>query len=257
MNPCSESLKQAREKLNLSLEDISIATKINVKFLQAIEEGDFNFLNQVYVRAFIRSFAKQVGLDPEDCIKKYEQSTLPDEVQLASQKPAEVTVPVAGVRFPEKKSINQSTVLVVISIVIILALILILNIFEKKDTISEDELSFQEAVENLERRQVQDEVTKQDSLPGVAAFSEAGDSLILFISAIETSWISVLIDNKYKNEILLMPNNSVRWKASANFKLTTGNAGALVIKLNNKTIPSLGKRGEVIRDVNLSRKDLE
>lgn len=257
MNPCSEELKQAREKLNLSLEDISIATKINVKFLQAIEEGKFDFLDQVYVRAFIRSFAKQVGLNPEECIKKYHQFMMSKEIETDSKKTDELTVTAEKVPQQQKKSINQATILILISIIIILSLILILNLFDDESTVSEREVSFQEAVKNLEYQEILDKKTKADSLSNIEELTGNKDSLILFISAIETSWISVLIDNREKNEILLMPNKSVTWKASNSFKLTTGNAGALNVKLNTKTLPPLGKKGEVVRDINLSREDLK
>lgn len=254
MNPCSEALKQAREKLNLTLEDISVATKINIKFLQAIEEGKFDFLTPVYVRAFIRSFAKQVGLDPDECIKKYNQSTLPKETNLDSEKPIEIIPQIEKVQLPKKKSISQATILIVVLFIAIGALMLVLNIFDDKSTTTENEIPFNEAIKNIERKHSLNELTISDSSKNFEGFQ---DSLILFITTIETSWISVLIDEKNRSEILLMPNKSIMWKASKSFKLTTGNAGALKVRLNNKTLPTLGKKGEVIRDINLSRANLE
>lgn len=257
MNPCSEALKQAREKLNLSLEDISIATKINVKFLQAIEEGKFDFLDQVYVRAFIRSFAKQVGLDPEECVSKYNQSISPKEITSDSEKTIEIIPKIEKANLPKKKPINQASFLIIISFIVVGALILTLNPFNGDKTIIEKEIPFSEAIKNIERKQSLNESITSDSAKKIEVISGTQDSLILSISTIETSWISVLIDEKNRYEILLMPNRSIVWKASNNFKLTTGNAGALNVRLNNKTLPSLGKRGEVVRDINLSRANLE
>ncbi len=259
MNPCSEALKQAREKLNLSLEDISTATRINIKFLKAIEDGNFNFLNDVYVRAFIRSYAKEVGLDPEDCIRKYSEVVLPEKTEVETQKSSPLPESTQKVRLPKQKGVSNTTILIIISLFIVFALIITLNLFENDVNKDFDkEVSFQEAVKKIEQAQLNsDSSIYVDSTAVLPALSGGLDSLILSISTLESAWISVLIDGKIKNEILLMPNKSIQWKAADNFTLTTGNAGALNIKLNNKSIPTIGKRGAVVRDIVLSRKNLE
>ncbi len=63
-----ESLKRARKKLNLSLEDAAERTKIAKMFLIALENDDVSSLPQgVYTRNFLRSYAKFLQLD-EDII---------------------------------------------------------------------------------------------------------------------------------------------------------------------------------------------
>ena len=64
-----EELKRARERKEIMLEDVAHETKINLDYLKAIEAGEFNFLPQAYVRAFIRSYAQKVGLDPVTMLK--------------------------------------------------------------------------------------------------------------------------------------------------------------------------------------------
>ena len=46
-------LKSTRESKNISIHDIAESSKINPKFLVAIEEGNFNILPNVYMRLFI------------------------------------------------------------------------------------------------------------------------------------------------------------------------------------------------------------
>ena len=46
-------LKEQRESSETSLEDISDFTKIDIKYLIAIEEGDFSCLPNVYMRLFL------------------------------------------------------------------------------------------------------------------------------------------------------------------------------------------------------------
>ncbi len=69
-----ETLKKAREAKQLSLADISNATQINERFLQAIERGDVSVLPQTYIRAFLREYAATVGLDPDDVLRRYEET---------------------------------------------------------------------------------------------------------------------------------------------------------------------------------------
>ena len=73
MKHFGEELKVVRESKNISLQDISKETRINIKFIEAIEAGDLSILPQTYIRAFIKSYAKHIGLDSEETIAKYEK----------------------------------------------------------------------------------------------------------------------------------------------------------------------------------------
>lgn len=69
-----EELKQLRLEKKISLVDISTETRINVKFLEAIERGEFHILPQTYVRAFLREYATILDLDPLDLLQRYEHA---------------------------------------------------------------------------------------------------------------------------------------------------------------------------------------
>jgi cytoskeleton protein RodZ len=69
MNPLSVKLKQEREKRNISLNEISASTKINIKILQAIEDWDEKNLPQkTFLRGFVRSYAHYLRLDTEEIL---------------------------------------------------------------------------------------------------------------------------------------------------------------------------------------------
>lgn len=58
------SLKNVREERNLSLDEISRATKIKKEFLIAIEEDRYDALpGAVFTRGFIRAYGDFLGLD--------------------------------------------------------------------------------------------------------------------------------------------------------------------------------------------------
>lgn len=68
-----QELKQERVKQGITLEQISAKTRINVKYLEAIEESRYDLLNEdVYVKAFIREYSQAVGLNKDKIIEKYE-----------------------------------------------------------------------------------------------------------------------------------------------------------------------------------------
>jgi len=64
--------RKAREKKNLSLEDVSNVTKISKRMLQAIEEERFDRLpGGVFNKGFIRTYAKHLGLNDEEAVADY------------------------------------------------------------------------------------------------------------------------------------------------------------------------------------------
>src|SRR3954464_11646777 len=65
-------LRDARERRNISLRQIANATKISVAVLEALERNDISKLpGGIFGRAFVRSYAVEVGLDPESTIQDF------------------------------------------------------------------------------------------------------------------------------------------------------------------------------------------
>src|ERR687888_922751 len=65
-------LREARERRGMSLRQIADATKISVSVLEALERNDISRLpGGIFGRAFVRSFAVEVGLDPERTIQEF------------------------------------------------------------------------------------------------------------------------------------------------------------------------------------------
>jgi cytoskeleton protein RodZ len=74
MTSLGQELKRAREERGITLQDISNATHVGLRFLHAIENDTFDVLpGGVFNRAFVRKFAKQVGYDEEQAVRIYEE----------------------------------------------------------------------------------------------------------------------------------------------------------------------------------------
>lgn len=79
-------LRGERERQGASLELMQQRTKIQRRYLQAIESGDYGTLpGAFYARAFIRSYAEALGLNAEDIFRQYGH-----ELPAPRQQPAEM-----------------------------------------------------------------------------------------------------------------------------------------------------------------------
>lgn len=88
MSGIGEQLRKAREAKGLSISDIEKATKIQSRYLEAIENNDFDKLpGDFYVRAFIRQYAQIVGLDGKELLSQY-QGEVSNEVTSEVSQPA-------------------------------------------------------------------------------------------------------------------------------------------------------------------------
>lgn len=74
MQETSALLKKTRMEKNLTLEEISAQTKIQLHILTALEEGHLDeFRSPTYTRGFLRQYAKALGLDQNEVLRLFEQ----------------------------------------------------------------------------------------------------------------------------------------------------------------------------------------
>ncbi|WP_310550377.1 helix-turn-helix domain-containing protein [Paenibacillus glufosinatiresistens] len=71
MSELGRQLKEARLQKGMSLDDVQEVTKIRKKYLEAIEAGDYKALpGSFYVRAFIKTYAEAVGVNPDELMQE-------------------------------------------------------------------------------------------------------------------------------------------------------------------------------------------
>ncbi len=71
-NEIGDLLREAREARGHSLEDVEKATRIRVRYLEALESGDFGVLpSATQARGFLRNYALFLGLDAEAVVARY------------------------------------------------------------------------------------------------------------------------------------------------------------------------------------------
>ena len=75
VNDLGEFLRRERELRRITLDDVAENTKISRRYLEAIEEDQYDRLpGEAFVRGFIRSYVKYIGLDPTETMLRYDQA---------------------------------------------------------------------------------------------------------------------------------------------------------------------------------------
>jgi cytoskeleton protein RodZ len=65
-------MRHVREQRGVSLRQIAEATKISVSALEALERNDMSRLpGGIFLRAFVRSYAAEIGADPEQTVREF------------------------------------------------------------------------------------------------------------------------------------------------------------------------------------------
>jgi len=252
-------LKKQRIAKQISLMDISASTRINMKFLEAIEEGKFNVLPQTYVRAFIREYADAVGYNPAEAMKIYDALRRPKQVE----KVPEGAPPPKPERPPVRAKQESSALTAFLrqnglfaALVVVVGIFVIYLVRPTSDSTAANEIAetpFDKVVQ--ENQAIASKQEEPIALPAVTLPSRI-DSLTLEMATTDSVWMTITLDGSRTLEYLFPPNHRAVWKAKDNFSLTMGNAGGASFTLNGHELGTLGKRGAVVRNVVVSAANL-
>lgn len=265
----SEELREAREKSGVTLQQIAQKSRIDLKFIEAIDRGDFGFLPELYVKAFIKQYARNIGLDEDATIEKYELAKKGNTIEEESDKPGESgddkthatgervrSVSTAPTRyyqdnflsseetgpetfFDKLKSDKLLLGGMIAGIALVLFVIVYFSFMKTSSGIVVAEKSYDQVMKENQQRYV------REIKPPIVEKPAPVDSLTLEVSAKDSAWFQIRVDNSQILEFVLYPNASKTLKAAAGFKMTIGNSGDTRLKLNGKNLDLTGKKKEV------------
>lgn len=240
MSSLGQDLKKEREVRGISLQEIAEATKISLRYLQALEEDQFELLpGKFLTRAIIRSYAQQVGLDPEEILQRYQQYT--GEAKPAGETPAPEKKEILVQKFKSKKIVG--TVLVVF-LILFLVLIITWSLLRSPQPTSRETLlltSLPSSRENITQAYFHLALSLPPSSP-----------LKLHLKFNQKTWLQVYADGILKINGLLYPGEEVSLEARREFLLHVGNAGGFQFTLNGFPGRRLGQSGQVIKNIRIN-----
>ncbi|MFC2085420.1 helix-turn-helix domain-containing protein [Bacteroidota bacterium] len=259
----AEELKSFRESNNITIEDIHRKTRIDIKILKALENADFNIMPEVYIRAFIKEYAKSIGKDEMEVIQDYElaksgkASEQPETEEIEQSEKGETKKPQVYFASDEQSSLDKvssnktktKSVLFAVGGIFLIVAIAVYFLFIKdsqKEIIKETPFERiladnHEKTDSVNRFDLVE--TKNDEISNPTQ-SELQWKLQLLIEALDTVWVRALSDNS-TSEFILSPNLSKKLYADKNFTLLIGNAGGVKLTLNGNPLELRGKIGEI------------
>lgn len=250
-------LRDARERRGVSLRQIANATKISVSVLEALERNDISKLpGGIFGRAFVRSYASEVGLDPDATIQDFTAQFPSDSV-------------VGGDRGTDRGEDHVSggagrrtagTVLSLLAIgVPIAAGLLYFAIGGRQSPAQPPPFVASAAAEqpgpSFPAGAAQPPARVAEIVPATAtpatvdtrpAVTTTGDPLTVGLKATGPCWISATVDGRKTLERLLQKGEQQTLTVRRELILTAGDASAIALQFNGEDARALGKAGEVV-----------
>lgn len=253
-------LKRERERRGITLDDISVSTKIGIRLLRALEEDHFDQLPGIFNRGFVRAYARHVGLDEDQTIAEYlaaSGDSIPGRIP-----ESEVEAEVVEVR-AEEESARTGGIPWGIFAVIVLVVAIGVTIWgsyarEKRKQAAQaaapetsQPVRAAPAVAAVAASPKPASATSGSSSPGVVAKSAAAPAppapgaFVVRISAREDCWVSVTADGKEIMQDTLAAASEKSVEARRQIVIRAGNVAALDLFFNGRKLASQGDFGEV------------
>jgi cytoskeletal protein RodZ len=213
-------LRQLRQEHSISTEEIAAKTHIQLRLLQALEEGESDQLPEpIFIQGFIRRYAEALNLDGSTLAQTFPVNELPINDKTSSKE-----VPQLAFTTFQPCLLYISTLLV---IGIASGLLYLLN----------------------RPYRVQPELqTANFPQPSVSPTPQASQSdfpIQVRVSLNDESWLRVTEDGKIQFEGILTKGTQKTWTAQKQLIIRAGNSGAVLLSFNGQEPKTLGNPKEV------------
>jgi cytoskeleton protein RodZ len=269
------NLKRERELRGITLDEISKATKISVRLLEAIETDRFDILpSGIFRKSFIKSYAKYLGMDEEQILQEYALQFETSPPAAYAEKPARGPMPVSA---------NQQPWTLVFAGLLLLAVCGGMYWFFSESNV-EPSISPSTSATAGRAPVAGSQVSggsspsspgaprptgESGTLPsGPAASTSAlkvlgeldrkpgsssrgseqlppGTSLQLTVQVVDQSWLSVSSGERSLFSGLMKSQESKNFPLQSKLTLVVGNAGGVKLLVSGQALAGLGKSGEV------------
>jgi cytoskeleton protein RodZ len=225
-------LKALRREKDVSLESVAKETRVSLQILQQIELEDHDQLpDDVFVKGFIRSYAKCIDVNPDELVQRYLASR-----HLHHQNARfKADLLRAGQRFWPRLLLS----LMALACLIVVSVLLLPSEAPKMSREGETP----EAPVAL----------PAESPPAITsgksekrAETPAAGTYALAVAAVKQTWIKIIIDEQTPKTYAMNPGDRLELTAKKGFNLLIGNGAAITLRLNEKPIPVPGNQGNLV-----------
>lgn len=233
MASLGQELRREREIRGISLREIANQTKINIRFLEALENDHLDILpGTFFIKAIIREYAKFIGLEEHAALNKYYETPF---IQEKEQEDEEEKGKSFSWLSKNRAKVFSYAILFVFLLLVPFSYIFFFRKVEKSSPPTKPKM------ENIIQKQ-KPKPPEPEIAPEPAKEEK---EIALEISFIERTWIQVYADGELLVDGIKLPGEVVKIIASEELVFNLGNAGGISYTLNNQKGKKLGPSGSV------------
>jgi cytoskeleton protein RodZ len=244
-----ERLKREREMREVSLKEVTSATRIGPRFLEALENEEWEKLpGGIFNRGFVRSIARFLGLDEENLLAEYDLAR--GDQSMPAPQPYENKLPRPPIWLP---------ILAVLALLAVLGGLVAGGIYGWR-WYSARRAAKQSSSSALLSSQTQNGIASATPATGAAQSSDSAIAttnvpLDLAVSTSAATRVRILADGKSLLDAEVPAGETHHFSATQQFEVTVADSSAVLLELNGRAMPPVGTPG-ASGTIVLSQKDL-
>jgi cytoskeleton protein RodZ len=234
-----ERLKRERELREVSPNEVVVATRISLRFLEALENEDWDKLpGGIFNRGFVRSIARYLGLNEEDLLAEYD---LAHGDQSEAQPTAENRIPTPP---------RWIVMALALGALVVMAAMVVVGVYGWRRYSAYRHASLSPAVTSQPLGAAQ-------PVPSPSGDPSRANSapLNLSVSTSATTRVRILADGKVVLDSEIAAGQNRHFSAETAFEVTAADPSPVLLELNGQTMPPLSSSG-ASGTIVLSQKDL-
>lgn len=242
--PFGSWLRQQRELREITLREIADATKISMRYLEALEDERFDLLPaSLFARGFLRQYARYVGLDPDEAVNRLlvaQQAEEPEE-EGPEERRGLAWAPASGAAGKlGMSSGNWKNVLLVVGVAgVLLALVFLIPwLLERRESRGRSEDAPPGVVPN-------DRAEERLETPREPEEEASGAPLMVTLDFREDCWVEATVDGEPRIGEVRVQGESLQLEAEEFVELRLGNAGVVDVEVNGEPFDLDAAPGEV------------
>ena len=249
-------LREARERRGVTLRQIAGATKISVRVLEALERNDISLLpGGIFSRAFVRSYAIEIGLDPETTIQDFIAAFPHDSVTAGHPRSNQIEdhEAIESDRRTATTFVRLGLISVPLAAVVLYFATAGRHSMSARETAAPPAQTSRASAPTPSADPPAPRAGDPTAAPPPAPASAApaaslpsDDRLTIGLSSKRPCWVSATVDGQKVIERLLQNGEQKTFDVHREMVLTAGDASAITLTLNGVEARPLGKPGEVV-----------